>query len=69
MATKETVTIRIDEVGNTVIDADGYQGRACSTATHEIEIAIGGTGKKKTSHKPEFFQAPVGTKQTVKRAF
>ena len=52
------VIITIDAVGRSTIEAKGFNGVGCDTATQEIEIAIGGASVKKKTPKPERY---VGT--------
>jgi hypothetical protein len=56
----ETITVDISPEGNVKIDAQGFQGTACSTATHELELVLGG-GTAKRKEKPEYYAPPVGT--------
>jgi len=53
-----TITIEISPAGTVTIDAQNFKGGACAKATESIEIALGGTGPKKSKKKPEFFQSP-----------
>lgn len=55
----ETVTVTIDSAGKTTVDVEGMQGQACSTATHGIELVLGGQNRAKKSPKPEFFMPDV----------
>lgn len=56
----EQIIINISPAGQTKIDAQGYTGTACSTATHELELVLGG-GAQKRKEKPEYYAPPVGT--------
>ncbi len=62
------VVVDISAIGNVKIDALGFKGKECSKVTEHIEIAIGGSGKKKKTDKPEAF-APASTKGSVKQGF
>jgi len=48
----ESITVMIAPDGSTKVDVDGMQGSGCATATHQIELVLGGGGKRK--EKPEF---------------
>ena len=48
----EVITVTIAPDGSTKVDVDGMQGSSCATATHEIELVLGGQGKRK--EKPEW---------------
>ena len=59
------VIIDISAAGSVNIEAKGFTGNACAKATEEIEIVLGGEGKK--TKKPEFFNPAtnaVGNKLT-----
>lgn len=64
------LVIDISPSGYVTIDANGFKGAGCEKASEQIEIALGGahadSSKKK---KPDFFCAPVGSGQTIKRVF
>lgn len=64
----EQIVIDVSPSGATRIEAVGYEGSACSLATAQLEIAIGGHGQKKTDYKPEF-SMPVGNHQENKQVF
>jgi hypothetical protein len=68
MATQPQLVIEISPAGSVTIDAQCFVGANCAKATEQIEIALGGTGKKKTTKKPEFFRN-AGGKQTTKMTF
>lgn len=60
------VIVNISPAGRIEIDAQGYEGAACDTATEQLEIVLGG-GLVKKEPKPERFAAPsttVDVKQT-----
>lgn len=52
------ITIATD--GTSTVDAQGFKGKGCADASEQIEIALGGTGTKKKTKKPEYF-APAGS--------
>lgn len=62
------IHVDISPAGKVTIDAKGFKGQGCASATEAIEIAIGGAAAKKKTKKPDFF-APAGSGQTVKRTF
>jgi len=53
-------TIRVDKLGDTKIDAEGFVGESCKDATAAVELALAGTTK--TEHKPEFYDTETGEK-------
>jgi hypothetical protein len=56
--TKKSVTITVSPSGKVTIDAAGFKGKSCSSATAEIELVLGGHGASKK--KPEYY-APDST--------
>lgn len=64
----EQIVIDISPAGSVKIDAQGFKGQACSVASKQIEIVLGGHGQTSKKKKPEFFQ-PAATGQKVKRTF
>lgn len=49
------IKVTIDPLGNTVVDAMGFQGQGCADATKAIEQAlVGGTGDAERVFKPEW---------------
>ena len=65
----EQLVIDISPAGTVSIEANGYEGNACSMATQQLEIVIGGhAAKKKTDYKPEF-SMPASTNQVNKSTF
>ena len=65
----ETVVVTISKTGKVEIDAQNFQDNSCSTATHELELVLGGGSQPKKQEKPEYYNPPVSTGQTVKRIF
>jgi hypothetical protein len=63
---REEIIVDVAVNGSVNIDVKGMKGKACSTATHDIELVLGGQAKKK--EKPEYFQ-PATTGQTINRKF
>lgn len=53
----ESINIEFSPAGTAKIEASGFQGSSCATATQEIEIAIGGAASRKKTPKPEMFAA------------
>jgi hypothetical protein len=62
------VIVDISPAGTVKVDAQGFKGVGCDKATEQIEIALGGTGVKKKTRKPEAFQNPT-TNQSNKLTF
>ena len=48
------VVVDISPAGSVKIEAIGFNGVGCAKATEQIEIAIGGSGKKSKKKKPEW---------------
>jgi hypothetical protein len=48
------IKIRIDKMGNTVVEADGFNGQGCEAATAPIERALTGGQGVERSFKPEW---------------
>lgn len=63
----QQININISPAGNTVIDACGFTGTGCIEATQQIEIVLGGQGKK--VDKPEQFKPPISTEQHQQMKF
>lgn len=62
------IIVDITPAGSVKVEAVGFKGKGCATATEQIEVAIGGAGARKTKKKPDFFAAPVvGTQSSIKR--
>lgn len=62
------VTIVVDKFGRTSIDAQGFKGKSCASATEAVEIAIGGGVVADKKKKPEFFMPEgIGQKDTIRR--
>ncbi len=69
MSEQEQIVIDVSPSGVVTIDAVGYEGNACSMATQQIELVLGGhRAAKKTDYKPEF-SMPNSTSQTNKQTF
>lgn len=52
------VIVKIDAMGNTVVEADGFAGANCVEATTPIEQALaGGSGGMDRVYKPEWSQS------------
>lgn len=43
----KSITIEIDEEGNTKVEADGYTDGSCRTATEPFEKALGAVEERK----------------------
>ena len=56
----ERIIVDISPAGASKIEAEGYTGTTCATATRELELVLGG-GAIKRKEKPEYFQPPVNT--------
>ena len=64
----EQIVIDVSPSGVTKIEANGFEGQACSLATEQLEIVIGGHGSKKKDFKPEF-SMPASTNNENKAVF
>ena len=65
----EQIIVEISPTGATKIEANGFQGQACSLGTQQLEIAIGGqAANMNTDFKPEFTM-PATTQQQNKTVF
>lgn len=65
---QRNLTIDISAAGTVKVEANGFNGVGCAKATEQIEIAIGGMGKKTKKAKPEYYAAG-GQKTDNKLAF
>lgn len=66
---QEEIIVEVTPSGRVSIEANNFQGSACSVATQQLEIVLGGRGAKKdTAYKPEF-SMPASTSQQVKSTF
>lgn len=51
---EKTIEVTVDALGNTKVEANGFQGQGCEAATEAIEKAVGGgSGGVKRVMKPE----------------
>lgn len=58
---QKTITIEIDEQGNSTIDLDGFQGQGCAEAAKDFQ---GSDAVKQTRNKREFYiQANTSVRQ------
>ncbi len=58
---QKTITIEIDEQGNSSIDLDGFQGQGCGEVGKDFQ---GSDAVKQTRNKREFYaQANTATRQ------
>lgn len=58
------LVIDISPWGDVKIDAQGFTGNACAKASEQIELVLGGSGKK--TEKPEFHMPTVdGVRSTL----
>lgn len=62
------IVIDITPAGSVKVDAQGFNGVGCAKATEMIEVAIGGSGAKKSKKKPEYF-VPGGQANSNKNVF
>lgn len=51
---RKTIRVSIDPLGNTKVEADGFQGVGCAEATKPIEDALAGAGGAERVYKPEW---------------
>lgn len=59
------IVIEVSPTGQTKIDAQGFAGSSCSTATRELELVLAGGGPVEDRKKPEYY-ARVGQQQPIK---
>lgn len=53
--TTRKIRVSIDPLGNTTVDAQGFQGQGCADATKVIEQALmNGSGEMESVMKPEW---------------
>lgn len=52
------INININTIGQVKMDAEGFTGSSCTTATEQIELVLGGEGKK--TKKPEYHMPESG---------
>lgn len=64
---QKKIEITISPIGESKIEAIGFQGCGCTQATEPLEIVLGGGVKKKTP-KPEMY-APSTTAESTKLVF
>lgn len=56
-----TIKVNIDKFGNPKIEAVGFVGRTCETATASLEAAFKqGAAEVKTDRRPEYYQTVGG---------
>lgn len=58
MTKKVLIDIGLD--GSVKIEAEGFNGCGCTTATEELELVLGGAAQKKKSFKPDYYRAASG---------
>lgn len=56
------ITVLVDQLGQTTVEASGYTGGTCLKATAPLTQALIGGNPAESAKKPEFFQAETGTK-------
>lgn len=62
----EQIVVSVTPAGTVSIETSGFKGGACEKATEQLEIVLGGAGKKTKKRKPEFFSpASTGTKNKL----
>lgn len=61
------IKITVSPIGDTKIDAEGFVGESCESATKALEIALAG-GNTKKDHKPEFYESE-GQRETQNLRF
>lgn len=63
----KSLNITITPAGTVTVDAQGFQGAGCKSATEQIELVLGGGGE--TKKKPEYHSPPLNTSQGNKLTF
>lgn len=49
------VVVKVSPAGSVVIDAQGFKGSACTKATEQLHVVLGGGNPVSTKKKPDFF--------------
>jgi hypothetical protein len=65
MMREKTVTIEIDEQGNSSIDLEGFQGQGCASVAKAFQ---GSDTVRTTLNKREFFAQATAAKPSQKQA-
>lgn len=60
----KTIVVQIDPMGNTKIEALGFNGVGCEQATKALEERLGG-GEVVRETKPEFYQEELTEQQRM----
>ncbi len=50
------IKVSIPQVGNPIVEAEGYNGQGCEDATRPIEQALAGSGETSREYKDEWSQ-------------
>lgn len=60
---RKQVVITFEPDGTTNIDAQGFKGKGCQSATEAIALTLGGSGRDKSDDrkKPDYFATNPGT--------
>lgn len=62
---QRSIVVEVAADGSTSIDAQGYQGNSCATATRQLEMLLtaGNSDGVEDRKKPDFFARISGTNQ------
>ncbi len=68
MSGQPFITVDISADGGAKVEAHGFVGKSCESATEAIESAISGKSAKKVKYKGEYYTPSEKYKITVKAA-
>ena len=68
MSGQPFITVDISEDGSAKVEAHGFVGKSCESATESIENAISGKGAKKVKYKGEYYSTTQKETITTKAA-
>lgn len=63
MTSQRKIKIKIDQLGNPTIEAEGFVGSSCERATAPIEQALAGTGPVTRDLKENYYASEEATDQ------
>lgn len=63
------VVVTIDQMGNPVIEAIGFNGQGCASATKSIEQALAGSGGVETTYKDEWASGGGCVQEGIKQTW
>lgn len=63
------ITVTIDQMGNSTVEAFGFKGKGCTDATAAIEAALSSGGKVDRKTKDEYSLPGGETQQQIKQSW